>query len=123
MKLVGQAPANIKCQITLRLRWYQYRKIQRNKKKSSLFTVTIVPLDKHDLLRHVMALLNGTESKHVTNSRIRLLVPVRNSHSTSSSYVEPCEFTSVIDNSDEPNVVCKQINVVVRRHCDSDFVL
>lgn len=56
--------------------------------KNVLHTVTIVSLDQHDFLRHILTLFHCAETKDIGSSGISLLVSVGHTHSTSSSHIE-----------------------------------
>ena len=56
--------------------------------ENSLFTVTEVFLGQHNLLSYQRTLLNGAEAYHIGNTWIRLLVAMRNTHTTANHHVE-----------------------------------
>lgn len=88
-----------------------------------LGTVTVISLNQHDLLRHNLTLFNGTESKDITQSGVSLLVPMCNTHTTTSGDIETRKFALLINDSDEADIVGKDINVVVRWYGNGDFEL
>jgi len=77
-----------------------------------LHTVTIIPLDQHDFLRHVFTLLHCAETEDVCRSGICLLVCMRYTHSTSSSDIESGESTFLIHNRNEADIIGKDVDVV-----------
>ena len=88
-----------------------------------LSTVTVVPLDKHNLLSNFDALRDRAEPENVANSRIRLLVPVGDTHTSSGGDVEAGKVTVLVNDGDEADVVCEDIDIVVWWDCDCNLVL
>lgn len=90
---------------------------------NALYTVAVVSLDQHDLLRHVFTLFHCAKTENIGCSGICLLVCMGYTHSTSGSDIESGEFTSLIHNRDETNIVGEDVDVIRRRDSDSDFEL
>ena len=88
-----------------------------------LSTVTIVPLDKHDLLRNRGTLLNSPESEDATGARIGLLVAVSDTHASTGGDVKASELAILVHDSDETDIVRKDIDVIVGWNSDGDFEL
>ena len=77
-----------------------------------LSTVTVVPLDKHDLFGYVTPLLWSTETKYATQSRVSLLITVCNTHTTASGDIKSFEVSIFTDNCNETNIIRKYVNVI-----------
>ena len=90
---------------------------------NALYTVAIVSLDQHDLLRHVFTLFHCAKTENIGCSGICLLVCMGYTHSTSSSDIESGESTSLIHNRDETNIVGEDVDVIRRGDGDCDFEL
>ena len=88
-----------------------------------LCTVPVVSLDQHDFLRYVFSLLHCAETEDIGGSGVRLLVCVGYAHSTSSSHVEPGEFTVLTQDCDETDIVGEDVDVIRRRDGDGNFEL
>ena len=109
---------------TLRLHKRDVRSSDESSRDNhSLSTVAIVPLDKHDLLGDIDALLDSAESEDGASPRVGLLVTVRDTHASPSGNVEASEIALLIDNGDEAHVVGKDIDIVVWWDCDCNLVL
>ena len=80
-------------------------------------------MNQHDLLRNDLTLVNGTETKNVTQPRVSLLVSVGDTHTATSGHVETDEFTLVVNDSDETDIVGEEINIIVWRDSNSDLEL
>ena len=91
--------------------------------KNVLCTVTVVSLNQHDFLRHVFTLLHCAETKDIGSSGIRLLVSMGYTHSTSSGDIESGEFTVLIHNRNEANIIGEDIDVVRRGDGYGNFEL
>ena len=88
-----------------------------------LSTVTVVPLDKHNLLSNFDALRDRAEPENVANSRIRLLVPVGDTHTSSGGDVEAGKVTVLVNDGDEADVVGKHVNIVSGGNRDCNLEL
>lgn len=75
------------------MRWFQ--------KRCLLYTIPMVPLDQHHLLRHVFALFWGAETNDVADTRVRLLASMSDTHTTADSDVEAAQMTILIDDSNK----------------------
>ena len=80
-------------------------------------------MNQHDLLRNDLTLVNGTETKNVTQPRVSLFVSVGDTHTTTSGHVEADKFTFLVDDSDETNIVGEEINIIVWRDGNSNLEL
>ena len=80
-------------------------------------------MDKHNLLGNDDALLDGAETNDGTGARVRLLVPMGHTHASTDGDVETSEFTLLVNNGDETDVIGKDIYVVVRRDRNGDLEL
>ena len=109
---------------TLRLHKRDVRSSDESRKDNhSLSTVAIVPLDKHDLLGDIDALLDSAEAEDGACPRVCLLVTVGDTHTSAGSDIEASELAVLVDDGDEADVVCEDINIVVWRNSYSDFEL
>jgi hypothetical protein len=88
-----------------------------------LNTISIVPLGQHDFLGHNWALLDGTEANNISCARVRFFVTVGHAHTTTDSDIEPSQLAILVDDSDEAQVVCEDINIVGGRHGNCNFEL
>ena len=70
-----------------------------------------------------MPLLRCAETKNATQTRVCLLVPVSDAHSSSCHNVEAFKPSIFSDDSDETDVISEYIYIVSRRDSDSDFKL
>lgn len=86
-------------------------------------SVTVISLHQHYLLSHFLAFLDSTETKYVSESRISLLVAVSDTHTASSSHIEPFEVAILVDNSNKSNVVGENIDIIGGRNGNGDFEL
>lgn len=80
----------------------------------------MVPLDQHDVLSNLRAILGGDETDDITQSRVGLLVTVSNTHTTTNTNVVTNDLV-VLNNGNETNVVGEDVNGVVRRDGDGDL--
>lgn len=80
----------------------------------------MVPLDQHDALSNLRAILGGDETDDITQSRVGLLVTVSNTHTTTNTNVVTNDLV-VLNNGNETNVVGEDVNGVVRRDGDGDL--
>jgi hypothetical protein len=80
-------------------------------------------LDKHYFLSDYGTLFWCHEAKNTTCAGIRLLVTVCDTHTTTCRDVEASQPATLIDNGDEANVICKDIDIISWRYCDSNFEL
>ena len=94
-------------------RWVEY----------ALDPISIVALDKHNFLRYIFPLPDGAESDFACCARVGFLVPMCDAHTASNGHVESDQFTTSIDNGDEPNVVRKYVHIIRRRNGNSNFEL
>ena len=83
----------------------------------------MITLDQHDLLCNDLTLVDGTETKNITQSWVSLLVSVGDTHTTTSGHIETDKFTLLVDDSDETDVVGEEINVIVWRDSNSNLEL
>lgn len=95
----------------------------RKKKRNSLLTVAVVPLHQHNLLGDLAPLLHCAESEQRPSTRVRLLIPVRDTHASANRHVEAGQFTLLVCDSDETNIVRKDIHVVLGRDGHGDLEL
>jgi len=77
-----------------------------------LNTVPIVPLDQHNLLRYVFTLFDCAETEDICCSRIRLLAPMCYTHPTPSGDIKPGEFSFLIHDCDEANIIGEDVDIV-----------
>jgi hypothetical protein len=80
-------------------------------------------LDQHNFFRHVFALLYCAKTEHIGSSRVRLLVSMRNTHSTSSSDIESGEFTVLVYNCNEADIIDEEVDVIRRGDGNGNFEL
>ncbi|VUC20140.1 unnamed protein product [Clonostachys rosea] len=89
----------------------------------AVLTVTVIALDKHDLLADDVSILHGDETEHSTGLGVGLLVVVGSTHTTSSKNVETSKATVFALDSNQTDIVCVHIGIVVRRNSDCDLEL
>lgn len=89
----------------------------------SLGTVAVVPLDNDDLLCNVLSLLGCAETDDASSARVRLLVSVGNTHTTTDGNVEAFEFTIWSNNGDETEVIGEDIHVIGGGNGDGNLEL
>lgn len=89
----------------------------------ALCTVPIVSLHQHDLLSDELALFRCTESDHIADARVRLLIGMCDTHTTTDADVEAFQIAALVGNSDEADVIGEDVNVIIRRNGDCDFEL
>ena len=89
----------------------------------SLLAVTVVSLDKHDLLGDVRTLLDGTETEDVCDTGVGLFVTEGDTHTTTRCDIKSCEFAVLVDDGNEAHIVRKDVNVVLWRDDNSDLEL
>lgn len=70
-----------------------------------------------------MSLLGSAESKEGSQTRVSLLVSVRNTHTPARSNIEALQLPILVDNSDEAYVIGKHIHIIGRRYRHSHFEL
>ena len=83
----------------------------------------MVALHEHDLLGDGLALLGRAETDDRTETGVRLLVAVRDTHTTTDRDVETLELAVVADDGDVAEVVGEDVDVVGRRDSDGDLEL
>jgi hypothetical protein len=88
-----------------------------------LHTVTVVSLDQHNLLCHILTLLHCAKTEDIGSSGVRLLVSMRNTHSTSSSDIESGEFTVLVHDCDEADIIGEEVDVIRRGDGNGNFEL
>jgi hypothetical protein len=88
-----------------------------------LSTVSIIPLHQNDLLRHEFALFNRTEPDNISQTGVRFLVAVGDTHTTTDTDVETCELPVCVDDGNESEIVSKHVYVICRWHCNGYFEL
>ena len=93
------------------------------RERDVLDAVAVVPLHDHDLLRNSDTLLGSHEAEEAACTRVGLLVTVCNTHATASSNVEARKLAISTNDSDEADVVSKDVYVVRGRNGDSDLKL
>lgn len=81
-------------------------------------------LSRHDLLSDIETLVRWHETNHVAQPRIRLLVRMRDAHTTANGDVEARQTAvRLVSNGNKANVRCVNIDVVVRRYGNVDLEL
>lgn len=93
------------------------------KHDNSLDAVPIVSLSQHNLLCYEWSLLNGTKPNDISNARVRLFVTVGHTHATAHCDIKTFQFAIFVDDSDEAEVIGKNVDIVVRRDSDRNFEL
>ena len=88
-----------------------------------LSTVTVVPLDKHDLLSNLNTLSNRTETEDVANSWVRLLVSVCDTQASTGGDVETGKVAVLVNDGDEANGISEYVNIFCRGNRDCNFEL
>jgi hypothetical protein len=91
--------------------------------KDILCTIPIVSLREHDLFCYDRTLLNSAETNDVCKSRVCFFIAVRYPHTATDSNIEASQFSPVIDNGNEAQVICKDIDVISRWNRNRDFEL
>ena len=89
----------------------------------SLLTISVVSLHQHNLLSDQATLLNRTEANNATSARIRLLVTMRDTHTSTNRHIESGKFSIRICDSYEANIVRIYIDVVDWRDRNCNFEL
>ena len=89
----------------------------------AIHPVSVVSLDNHDLLGDILTLLGGAEPENATQTRVRLLVSVCDTHPSASGDVEALELTVFTNNSNKAYIVSKKVDVVRRRDSHGDLEL
>ncbi|KAI6767994.1 hypothetical protein HG530_006003 [Fusarium avenaceum] len=89
----------------------------------SVLTITVVTLDKHDLLTGNVHILGLDETEHATSLGICLLVVVGSTHATTSKKVEASKVAILTLDSNQTNVVGIHIGIVMGRNSNSDLEL
>ena len=95
----------------------------REERKYPLSTISVVSLNKHDLLCNLMALFYSAESKNATQSRISLLVRMCHPHTATCGDIETFEFTTFTKNRNEANIIREYVDVIRGRNSNSNFEL
>jgi hypothetical protein len=89
----------------------------------SLSSVSIVTLGQKNTLGDLETISNRTEAQNVAGPRIRFLIRVGDTHSTSCCDVEADEASFVICDGDESNIIRENVDVVVRGYSNRNFEL
>lgn len=88
-----------------------------------LSTVTVVPLDKHDLLSNLHTLSDRAETEDIADSWVRLLVSVCDTHASPGGDVETGKVTVLVNDGDEANVISEYVDIVCWGDRDCNFEL
>jgi hypothetical protein len=78
-----------------------------------VLAVTVVPLCQHDLLRHEATILRLDKAESGTETGVRLLVGVSDTHTTANRHVVTDDLV-VLHDSDEADVVGEHVDGIVR---------
>ncbi|CAH0058598.1 unnamed protein product [Clonostachys solani] len=89
----------------------------------AVLTVTVIALDKHNLLADNVSILHRDETEHSTGLGVGLLVVVGSTHTTTSKNVETSKATVFALDSNQTDIVCVHIGIIVRRNSDGDLEL
>ncbi|CAG9946768.1 unnamed protein product [Clonostachys rosea f. rosea IK726] len=89
----------------------------------AVLAVTVIALDKHDLLADNVSILHRDETEHSTGLGVGLLVVVSRTHTTTSKNVEPSKATVFALDSNQTDIVCVHIGIIVRRNSNGDLEL
>ncbi len=88
-----------------------------------LGTVAVVSLYQHDLLGDFAALCYSAETDNCTSARVRLLITMSYTHTSTDGDVEASELALLISDCDETNVIGKDVDVVEWWDGNSNFEL
>jgi len=83
----------------------------------------MISLHKHDLLRNILALFEGTEANETSQARVRLLVSMCHTHSSSNGHVEALQRTVFTSDGNETNIIREDINIIGWWNSYCDFEL
>jgi len=93
------------------------------RQECSLDPVAVVPLHEHDFLCSQNTLFWCHEAENAACAGVRLLVTVRNTHTATRGHVEAGQLATLVDNSDEADVVREYIDIVGWWDSNSNFKL
>lgn len=117
-------PTSDEMLITLRLLdWIRRVYMKNTDRVNILSTVSVISLGQHDAFSNKSALFNGAEADDISNTRVCLLVSMCDTHASTDGNVEASQLAVIPNDSDKAKIICEDVNIIRRRHGNSDFEL
>ena len=88
-----------------------------------LCAIPVIPLHQDDFLCDNRTLFDCTETNHITQPGVGFLISVSDAHSASDRDIEPNKRALGVNDSNETQVISKDVHVVRRRYRNGYFEL
>src|SRR5690606_11049618 len=91
--------------------------------KAGIFThraVTIIALDRYNLLSYLKHLIRCNEADHLAKLRIRIRVTMGHPHTAANRYIETNNLL-ILNDRNIPEILRVYINIIRRWNSDTDF--